>query len=280
MLLKCFRYCKAHVLIMATSSKYSLRWRHNGHDGVSNKQPHNCLPNLLFGCRSKKTSKLSISGLCEGNSPGTGEFPARMASNTENISIWWCHHVHVSYAMFILVNSLSHTQNENLNYRYNHKHWLRIFPVIYEKAFFDNVVIMRFSNLRIYSIDGVLLIWFLKHLKFLSITCTFWTLQCTTWRSDIVLCKWLLGDICDLSVCCIYMTSCFDHSVWYGLVATGCESNSPCMPLQPDPFQSRERPKSQNHKTTTKSRNLFCNNVESTGLLKFTNNMLSFVIYS
>ena len=44
-----------------------------------------------------------------------------------------------------------------------------------------------------------------------------------TWRSDIVLCKWLLGDICDLSVCCIYMTACFDHSVWYGLVATGCE---------------------------------------------------------
>ena len=44
-----------------------------------------------------------------------------------------------------------------------------------------------------------------------------------TWRSDIVLCKWLLADIWDLSVCCIYMTSCFDHSVWYGLVATRCE---------------------------------------------------------
>ena len=29
--------------------------------------------------------------LC-GNSPGTGEFPAQMASNAENISIWWRHH--------------------------------------------------------------------------------------------------------------------------------------------------------------------------------------------
>ena len=30
--------------------------------------------------------------LC-GNSPGTGEFPAQMASNAENVSIWWRHHV-------------------------------------------------------------------------------------------------------------------------------------------------------------------------------------------
>ena len=27
-----------------------------------------------------------------GNSPGTGEFPAQMASNAENVSIWWRHH--------------------------------------------------------------------------------------------------------------------------------------------------------------------------------------------
>ena len=32
-----------------------------------------------------KTSKLGITGLCVGNSPGTGEFPAQMASNTENV---------------------------------------------------------------------------------------------------------------------------------------------------------------------------------------------------
>ena len=28
-----------------------------------------------------------------GNSPATGEFPAQMASNAENVSIWWRHHV-------------------------------------------------------------------------------------------------------------------------------------------------------------------------------------------
>ena len=63
---------------MGTLSAISLRWRHNGHDGVSNHQPHHC----LFGCTSKKTSKLCVTGLCTGNSPGTGEFPAQMASNT------------------------------------------------------------------------------------------------------------------------------------------------------------------------------------------------------
>ena len=47
-----------------------LRWRHNGHDGVSNHQPHHCLLNRLFGCRSKKISKLRVTGLCAGNSSG------------------------------------------------------------------------------------------------------------------------------------------------------------------------------------------------------------------
>ena len=70
----------------------SLRWRHNDHAGVSNHQPHGCLLNRLFRHKSKKTSKLRVTGLCAGNSPGTGEFPAQMASYAENVSIWWRHH--------------------------------------------------------------------------------------------------------------------------------------------------------------------------------------------
>ena len=50
------------------------------------------LLNRLFRRRSKLTSKLRITGLCAGNSQGTGEFPAQMASNAENVSIWWRHH--------------------------------------------------------------------------------------------------------------------------------------------------------------------------------------------
>ena len=75
----------------------SLQWRHNGRDSVSNHQPQDCLLNPLFRCRSKKTSKLRVTGLCAGNSPGTGEFPAQMASNAENVSIWWYHHCRVSF---------------------------------------------------------------------------------------------------------------------------------------------------------------------------------------
>ena len=68
----------------------SLQWRHNGSDGVSNNQPPYCLFNRLF--RSKKTPKLRVTGLCAGNSPVIGEFPAQMTSNAKNVSIWWCHY--------------------------------------------------------------------------------------------------------------------------------------------------------------------------------------------
>ena len=69
-----------------------LQWRHNDLHGVSNHQLLDCLLNHLFKHRSKKTSKLRVTGLCVGNSPVTGEFPAQKASNAENVPIWWRHH--------------------------------------------------------------------------------------------------------------------------------------------------------------------------------------------
>ena len=99
-----FKYCVWSRLVkppddqcLCTSlSVITLRWRHNGRDSVSNHQPHDCLLNRLFRRRSKKTSKLRVTGLCAGNSPGTGEFPAQMASNAENVSIWWRHHAMIT----------------------------------------------------------------------------------------------------------------------------------------------------------------------------------------
>ena len=41
----------------------SLQWRHK-RDGVSNHQPPDCLFNCLFRRRSKKTSKLRVTGFC------------------------------------------------------------------------------------------------------------------------------------------------------------------------------------------------------------------------
>ena len=49
----------------------TLQWRHNERDGVPNHRPHECLFNRLFRRRSKKTSKLRVTGLCAGNPPVT-----------------------------------------------------------------------------------------------------------------------------------------------------------------------------------------------------------------
>ena len=73
-------------------TRKTLQWCHNGLDSILNHQPHDCLLKGLFRHRSKKTSKLCVTGLCAGNSPGTSEFPAQMASNAENVSIWWRYH--------------------------------------------------------------------------------------------------------------------------------------------------------------------------------------------
>ena len=74
--------------LLQTIPSGALRWRHNGCDSISNHQPHDCLLNRLFRRRSMKTSKLRVTDLCA----GAGEFPAQMASNAENVSIWWHHH--------------------------------------------------------------------------------------------------------------------------------------------------------------------------------------------
>ena len=96
---------------------FALQGRHNERDGFSNHRRLDCLLNRMFMRRSKKTSKLRVTGLCEGKSPHKGpvtrkifsfdavimecanrrdlwgEFSAQRASNAENVSIWWRHHV-------------------------------------------------------------------------------------------------------------------------------------------------------------------------------------------
>ena len=68
------------------------QWRHNERDGVSNHRRLDRLLSRLFRCRSKNTSKLRVTGLCEGISPVTGGFTPQRISNAENVSIWWRHH--------------------------------------------------------------------------------------------------------------------------------------------------------------------------------------------
>ena len=80
----------AFALLVVLGYGKSLQWRHNGRHGVSSHRRLGCLLNRLFRLRSKKTSKLRVTGLCVGNSAMTGEFPAR-------------HHGFKHYAMLLAV---------------------------------------------------------------------------------------------------------------------------------------------------------------------------------
>ena len=65
----------SYSLTRVSSTIWLLQWRHNDHAGISNHQPHGCLLKRLFRGRSKKTSKLRVTGLCAGNSPGPVNSP-------------------------------------------------------------------------------------------------------------------------------------------------------------------------------------------------------------
>ena len=89
----------------------AIERRHNELDAVPDRRRLHWLLNCWFKHRSKKTSKLRVTGLCVGNSPVAGEFPAQRASNAESISIWWRHHGFIKMfcmVFMILTNQLKH----------------------------------------------------------------------------------------------------------------------------------------------------------------------------
>ena len=83
---------------------------------VSNHQPHDCLLNRLFRCRSKKTSKLRVTGLCAGNSPVTGAFLEQRASKAEKVSVRWLHHGHSPVQSSHSEHHAKNSKNVPLNY--------------------------------------------------------------------------------------------------------------------------------------------------------------------
>ena len=87
----------------------SLQWRHNECDGVSNHRHIDCLFNRLFRRRSNKTSKLRVTGLCDGNPSVTGRFPSQKVSNAEKIPfddvmMWLCQNVRHATLHFNVCN--------------------------------------------------------------------------------------------------------------------------------------------------------------------------------
>ena len=81
---------------------YSLHRRHNELDCVSDHQPSDCLLTCLFRHRPKKTSKLSVTGLCEGNSPGPVNSPHKRPVGGK------CFHLMTSsFSIFLGLTSLA-----------------------------------------------------------------------------------------------------------------------------------------------------------------------------
>ena len=88
-------------------------------DGVSNHQPYDCLLSRLFMRRAKETSKLRITGLCVGNSPITGEFPAQRAKNAQK----YFHLMSSSYLRTVnwLMKLAAYQRNILMSQTYNDK---------------------------------------------------------------------------------------------------------------------------------------------------------------
>ena len=83
---KCTGYF-CHIIII------TLLWRHNERDSVSNHQLHDYLLNRLFRRRSRKTSKLRVTGLCAGHSPKTGDYLIKTFMSVPLLlprNVWTC----------------------------------------------------------------------------------------------------------------------------------------------------------------------------------------------
>ena len=80
-----FRVGHYGFVIAALWELWKLQWHHNGRDSVSNHA-------TVYSDADQIKHQSSVTGLCAGNSLGTGELFAQMASNAENVSIWWRHY--------------------------------------------------------------------------------------------------------------------------------------------------------------------------------------------
>ena len=90
----------------------------------------------------KHQSSVRVTGLCAGNSPVTGEFPAQRAGSAENVSIWWRHHG----VLTTLGMRLRHTE-DRLYEEWN----IPIIELTIEWNYFSNLVLMWLLVFRQFS---------------------------------------------------------------------------------------------------------------------------------
>ena len=87
-------------------TRLSLQWRHYGSDSVSNHRRPYCLLNRLFRRRSKNTSKLRVTGFCE----GTGDRRKCVHLFTSS----WFNHTNPSGPVtYVIYERGNHRSNQN-----------------------------------------------------------------------------------------------------------------------------------------------------------------------
>ena len=151
----------------------SLRWRHNDQDGVSNHQPHGCLLNRLFRRRSNKTSKLRVTGLCVGNSPGPVNSP---------------HKGPVTRKVFPFDDVIMYTQmtifktDTNMHAHGYKKHLYLLSGVILRKHLYEHI-----SSLRSFHFYFFIPMYpWIKIKRFMPMTISSISLWSETWEFDIL----------------------------------------------------------------------------------------------
>ena len=98
---------------------------------------HTIVYSTVYSDSDRKTSKLRVTGLCAVNSPVTGEFSAQMASNAENVSIWWRHHDMMSREVYLFTFA---------------EHLLLVVLMVWVQVYNETVINNLLSNLCKYKL--------------------------------------------------------------------------------------------------------------------------------
>ena len=122
---------------------------HNECDSVSNHQHLDCLLNRMFRHRSKKTSKLHDTGLCEGNPPATSGFPSQRPVKQKMFpfdyiimmkAIW------IAYQNLIIMNKSSVKRYSKHYFHNRHCRCIQTYPTPSIQAMFSKVTLCKHSR--------------------------------------------------------------------------------------------------------------------------------------
>ena len=107
------QYISVHILVMCVVwIKYCASIPHNGRERVSNHQPHESrlFTQPFIQTQIKENIKASRHWPLCGEFTGPRWIPAQMASNAENVSIWWRHY---GWCIHTLINcNITRSGNE------------------------------------------------------------------------------------------------------------------------------------------------------------------------